>query len=285
MAKLRCIITGELRNRTPEEIVRQQFVKYLLDYGYQRDDIVLNFTAKFGCKSKYVDVAVFRKTGPMAERYQQKNIMFLAEMKREGISAKLFEDAKDQMFSYASSCTNCMFCAVFDGSRFEVFRKGYIRDMNGERGDWTFVSINALPPPEQVELPLPPATLWHEQKEPRASLLARGASVEPLPVSMLAASKPQAWTLPASSGQLQLTRLQPAMAWVSDPPAMGLTVASPNQSRPTGNPVAKHMTMARPRVAAASTGTSLSGPLAGCLIAAATLLGFVLFVIALYSCC
>ena len=58
--KLRCIVTGVLRNDTPEEHVRQRIARSLLkDYGYYRDHIEIEFTVNLGRAKKLVDIAIF----------------------------------------------------------------------------------------------------------------------------------------------------------------------------------------------------------------------------------
>ena len=58
--RLRCVITDRLRTGTPEEHVRQRVARSLIDeYGYNRDDIEVEFPIHIGSTRKRVDLAIF----------------------------------------------------------------------------------------------------------------------------------------------------------------------------------------------------------------------------------
>jgi len=70
--KIRCFITGELRNDTPEENVRQRVARSLVEeYGYPKGDIELEFRINIGRARKRVDIAVFAHGEP----HTQENII------------------------------------------------------------------------------------------------------------------------------------------------------------------------------------------------------------------
>ena len=76
--KIRCYITGELRNDTPEEHVRQRVARSLVEeYGYPKEDIALEFRINVGRAKKRVDIAVFGHGQP----HTQENIFLIAETK------------------------------------------------------------------------------------------------------------------------------------------------------------------------------------------------------------
>ena len=58
--KIKCLITGKLRKETPEEIVRQEFCRSLLEvYKYPQEHIDVEFPIKIGRETKRVDIVVF----------------------------------------------------------------------------------------------------------------------------------------------------------------------------------------------------------------------------------
>ena len=259
--------------------MRQQFCQMLLDYGYRPQDIGVNYTIRAGSQVKYLDVCVFRD---VPDRYQQRHIMLVAEVKKRNISDKAFDNAKLQAESYASQLSNCCFVAIYNGDRFEVYRKGYYRDANGDRGDFQLVGIDAIPPPEQVGLPLPPATLGVDLGE-RARSKARNAwtnwtaadaahelaawAPPPLP-------PPIAWAPPRSAP----SALPSPMGWavpakappLSDlPPLPGWQLPIPRQPTPQRSPAA----LAAP----------LAGLMGGCLVVSIMLTVFIVFVALLYA--
>ena len=60
--KLHCIVTGKLRNDTPEEHVRQRIARSLLeDYGYDRADIEIEFTINLGSSKNELILQFFRQ--------------------------------------------------------------------------------------------------------------------------------------------------------------------------------------------------------------------------------
>ena len=233
MRKLRCLVSGEMRYATPEELVRQQFLEILLRRGYDFGDIKVNFTARFGSQAKFIDVAIFRQVHPNEDRYQQRNVMLVAEIKRHGLGPSVLESAVEQAKSYASACTNCVWCAVYDEDTLRVYRKGYVRNSRGERSDWMFVN-SEFPKPEQVGLPLPPATLNREP--PKQAAVTSG----PLQVTRMIASNDArhawgSWTDEDRATEMRALRDLPATA-----SAMGLAIKE-REKRPWAVPVTQRM--------------------------------------------
>lgn len=94
--KIKCLITGKLRKETPEEYVRQEFVRVLLSaYKYPKSNIDLEFPVKIGVQTKRVDIAVFN-----SETNSQDNIYIVVETK-----SKQEADGVEQLYSYMSSTT------------------------------------------------------------------------------------------------------------------------------------------------------------------------------------
>jgi type I restriction enzyme M protein len=58
--KIKCFITGKLRNDTYEEKVRQDVARSLVEeYGYDKKDIDIEFPVKMGRARKRADIVVF----------------------------------------------------------------------------------------------------------------------------------------------------------------------------------------------------------------------------------
>lgn len=92
--KIKCLITGKLRRETPEEYIRQEFIRILLNaYKYPKSHMDVEFPIKMGSQTKRVDVVVFSD-----ERKSQDNIYIVIETKKKQES-----DGVDQLRSYMSS--------------------------------------------------------------------------------------------------------------------------------------------------------------------------------------
>ena len=89
--KIRCLITEKLRPETPEEHVRQEFCRLLLDvYNYPKERIDLEFPIKIGIQTKRADIVVFN-----SEMKTQSNVYIIIETKKrqetEGIEREYLE--------------------------------------------------------------------------------------------------------------------------------------------------------------------------------------------------
>jgi len=117
--KLRCVITGKLRNDTPEENVRQRIARSLMeDYGYDRTDLEVEFRVNLGRSKKWVDVAIFH---PRAE-HRQENIKIIIECKREEVRPTDRDNGVEQLKSYLAACLNSRF-GLWIGSELQVWEK------------------------------------------------------------------------------------------------------------------------------------------------------------------
>ena len=84
--KIKCFITGKLRKDTPEERIRQDIARSLVEeYGYNKADIELNFPIKIGSKKgrgkPKADIVIFRE----GSDHIQRNIHTIIETKREDV--------------------------------------------------------------------------------------------------------------------------------------------------------------------------------------------------------
>lgn len=94
--KIICLITGLPRKETPEEYVRQEYCRILLDvYNYPKENIDLEFSIKQGVATKRIDIAVFNSS-----EKTQDNIYLIIETKK-----KQELEGVEQLFSYISSTT------------------------------------------------------------------------------------------------------------------------------------------------------------------------------------
>jgi type I restriction enzyme M protein len=104
--KVRCYITGELRNDTPEENIRQRWARSLVDeYGYSKSNIMLEFPIHMGSTKKRADIVIFR---PEARRVQDE-ILIIIEAKRDDIKASDKSKGEGQLKSYMAACSSCKY--------------------------------------------------------------------------------------------------------------------------------------------------------------------------------
>ena len=115
--KIRCYITGKLRNDKPEEHVRQRVARSLVEeYGYPKEDIELEFRIYVGRSRKPVDIAVFIH----GKSHTQENIFLIAETKREEIKPTDRDNGVDQLKSYLAACPNAKW-GLWVGSELQAY--------------------------------------------------------------------------------------------------------------------------------------------------------------------
>ena len=117
--KLRCVITDQLRNDTPEENVRQRVARSLIDqYGYRQEDIEVEFTVPIGTRRPRADLAIF----PPGTAHNAEDAIILVECKRESIRPTDNDNGVDQLKSYMAACQNCRF-GMWVGSELQVLER------------------------------------------------------------------------------------------------------------------------------------------------------------------
>ena len=125
--KIRCFVTKKLRKDTPEENVRQRWARSLVEeYGYDVEDLAVEFSVKMGTGRKRADIAVFKPGGPR----KQDTVAIIVEAKREDISPKNKSEGVEQLKSYMSACSSCRF-GLWVGSEklaYEKSNEGEIED-------------------------------------------------------------------------------------------------------------------------------------------------------------
>ena len=103
--KIRCFVTGKLRNDTPEEHVRQRWARSLVEeYGYPKTDIGIEVRINMGRARKFADIVVFENTAP----HVQDNIYIILECKRDDRQPSDARHGEGQLKSYMAA-TPCRF--------------------------------------------------------------------------------------------------------------------------------------------------------------------------------
>lgn len=139
--KLVCVVTGTLREDTPEERVRQRFALGLMEeYRYPKKDIEIEFPVKLGRDTKRADIAIFLP----GSAHAQENALLLVEVKRRDIKENDKKDGVGQLKSYMAGCQNSRFgCWTNGDQRICLFKRE-------ESGPDPFQEIIDLPEPGQT---------------------------------------------------------------------------------------------------------------------------------------
>ena len=117
--KLRCVVTGKLRDDKPEENVRQRIARSLLDeYGYAKEDLELEFQVQLGRSKKRADLAIF----PPEVEHSQQNVFAIVECKTEKVKPTDRDNGVEQLKSYMAASLNCRF-GLWIGSELQAWEK------------------------------------------------------------------------------------------------------------------------------------------------------------------
>jgi type I restriction enzyme M protein len=131
-------IDGKFRNDTPEEYVRQNIEKRLVnEHRYRKKRIAVEFTLHVGSRKPRADIVVFAADSP--ERTQE-HVQVIIECKKEAVEPTARKDGIGQLQSYMSACPNCEWGMWTNGKQKEVFRK-----VTNEKGKIEFVEFNDIP--------------------------------------------------------------------------------------------------------------------------------------------
>jgi type I restriction enzyme M protein len=134
--KIRCVVTGQLRNDTPEEHVRQRIARSLIDdYGYDKGYIEVEFSVNLGRARKRVDIAIF----PVGVEHKQENIKIIVECKREDVNPTDRDNGVEQLKSYLAACPNAKF-GMWIGKELQVWER-----MDSESGEIYFAEATDIP--------------------------------------------------------------------------------------------------------------------------------------------
>jgi len=115
---IRCFITGELRKDTPEERIRQDVARILVEeYKYDKRDIAIEFPIKMGRTIKRADIVIFSS----GKEHTQENVYIVVEVKPEDIKPDDKKEGIAQLHSYVAACPNAKF-ALWVGNERRAFR-------------------------------------------------------------------------------------------------------------------------------------------------------------------
>jgi len=143
--KIKCFITGKLREDTPEERIRQDVARSLVEeYGYNKDDIDIEFPIKMGSAKKRIDIVIFEE----GSEHKQENIYAIVEVKTENIKPSDKKEGIDQLKSYVAACTNSQF-ALWVGSERLAFK------VIEEKGKRKLEEIPDIPKKGETTIPKP----------------------------------------------------------------------------------------------------------------------------------
>ena len=141
---IRCLVTGELRRDTPEENVRQRWIRSLVsEYKYNINDLAVEFPIKMGVSRKRADIVIFRPDESSVSRDQDR-ILIVVEVKRENVSVTDRLEGVEQLKSYMSACSGCKY-GLWVGSE----KTAYERTLDG-----TIDEIHDIPRLGETQLDL-----------------------------------------------------------------------------------------------------------------------------------
>ncbi len=124
--RLVCYITGQLRKETPEELVRQEWARKLVEeYGYPKDDLDIEVTIPIGTKRPRADLVIYEH----GKDHDIENIRIIVEAKRENVKASDKKKGVEQLKSYLAACPNARW-GLWVGSERLAFQ---VLTRNGER--------------------------------------------------------------------------------------------------------------------------------------------------------
>ena len=109
-------VSGKPKQATPEEKVRQEFLKCLHEeHGYPKEHIDTEISVKMGSNKKRVDICVYQN----ADRTTN-DIIGVIEVKRKG---ELLNEANKQLRSYMSALSCCRWGVSTNGNDNSYFRR------------------------------------------------------------------------------------------------------------------------------------------------------------------
>jgi type I restriction enzyme M protein len=130
-------VDGKFRADTPEEYVRQNIEKRLLnELRYPRELIAIEYGLKVGSSRTRADVVIF-----LEDRAEdQDGVGIVVECKKESVSPSDKKEGVSQLKSYMSACLNCEWGLWTNGKQREVWRKVLAED-----GKRDFVEYSDIP--------------------------------------------------------------------------------------------------------------------------------------------
>lgn len=118
-------IDGKIRKDTPEEYVRQNIEKRLVnEHKYLPSQIIVEMPIKMGSGRKRIDLAIF----PEGQEKKQENVEIIIECKHEKVEPSSRSEGIEQLKSYMAACMNCEWGMWTNGKVKIVFRKVMRKD-------------------------------------------------------------------------------------------------------------------------------------------------------------
>lgn len=148
--KIRDYIDGKFRNDTPEEYVRQNIEKRLVnEHNYPKELVKIEFTVNLARDKKRADIVVFPEN---CENFVQENVYLIVECKKENINSSDKKDGVEQLKAYMAACSNCEWGMWTNGKEKIVYRK--VKDEKGKYDYEDFIDIPSFDTPiEDIERP------------------------------------------------------------------------------------------------------------------------------------
>ena len=110
---IKCLVRGKEIRLTPEESVRQMFIRKLIDeYGYKTAQMAVEHAIHFGREVKRADIVIFEQNRPTVE-------YIIVEVKKPKL-----KDGKEQLKSYCNA-TNTDICVWTNGEKISFYHRRY----------------------------------------------------------------------------------------------------------------------------------------------------------------
>ncbi len=139
--KVRDYIDGKIRNETPEEYVRQTVEKRLvIEHKYPKSCISIEYSVKMGSGKKRADIVVFPKECSVDDMKDQHKIQIIIECKKESVKPTDSKEGVEQLKTYMSACSNCIWGMWTNGKHKTVYKK-----VSDQQGRIQFIEINDIP--------------------------------------------------------------------------------------------------------------------------------------------
>lgn len=136
--KIADFITGTFRKDTPEEYVRQNLEKRLVnELKYPKNRIGVEVALQLGSKKPRADIVVYAENMP----HTQEHIQIIVECKKENISSNDKKDGIEQLKSYMSACPNCEWGLWTNKKERKVLRK----IINEQSKTVEYIEFNDIP--------------------------------------------------------------------------------------------------------------------------------------------
>jgi len=143
--RIKCFITKKLRNDTPEEKIRQDVARSLVEeYGYNEKDMDAEFVIKMGRAKKKADIVVFYE----GKTHNKENIYLIVEAKREDVKASDKREGINQLESYLAASFNAKFGLWVGSERVSL----EVSERDGQRIP---IPIPDIPPLGETTAPRP----------------------------------------------------------------------------------------------------------------------------------